>query len=92
MFFAVERQEQAYGDGEQRQDGRAAEGGDVAGGIEQGEWAEGLKIAGPAQGEKQRAIEFAGASFHNFVGQRREEPDAGGQASYRQESRQFMAA
>ncbi len=92
VLLAVERQEQAYGGGEQRQDGRAAEGGDVAGGIQQGGWAEGLKIAGPAQGEKQSAIEFAGAPFHDLVGKRGEEPDACGQASDCEESTQFVAA
>ena len=92
VLLAVERQEQADGGGEQGQESRPAERGNVAGGIQQRGWAEGLQIAGPAQGEKQSAIEFAGASFHDLVGQRREEPDAGSEASDREEGTQFVTA
>jgi len=92
VLFAIERQEQAYGGSEQRQNGGSAQGADVAGRIQHGGWAEGLKIAGTAQGEKQSGIKFAGASFHHFVGQRGEEPDAGGKASDRQQGSEFVTA
>jgi len=92
MLLAIERKVQADGEGEQRQDGRTAQCGDVAGGIQHGRWAEGLKIAGPAQREQQSAIEFAGAALHHFVCQRGEEPDAGGQTPDCQKRPELMAA
>ena len=67
------------------------ESGDVAGGVLDGGGAEGSQV-GMAEGQQYGAVEFLRAAFHDFVGQRGEEPDAGGESADGEEQDRFVAA
>ncbi len=56
-----------------------------------GRGAEGSQIAGMAEGQEHAAIEFLRAAFHDFIGQRGEEPDPGGESTDREEQDWFVA-